>query len=69
MKRFEFRFLDKLDVAVLIGAFVGRDDLSALAEAKTRSSTHTIEVWEGARKVARVKKGNVALACSDRLCG
>ena len=69
MHHFEFRFHDKLDVAILRRAYIGNDDLAALAEAKKLSATHTIEVWEGARKVARVKKGNAALRCSDRLCG
>ena len=31
------------------------------------SATHTIEVWAGIRKVARVKKENVPLTWTDRL--
>jgi hypothetical protein len=69
MKFFEFRFLDKLDLVILRRGYKGRDDLAALAEAQRVSATHTIEVWEGLRKVARVKKGNAALAWTDRICG
>ena len=69
MKYFELRFLDRLNVVVLTRAYRARDDLAALSEAENLSATHTIEVWDGGRKVARVKKGNVALACTDRLAG
>jgi len=69
MKHFELHFLDRLNVVILIRTYRGRDDLAALAEAQRVSATHTIEVWEGLRKVARVKKGNAALAWMDRLCG
>jgi len=69
MKHFEFRFLDKLDVVILMRDYTAGDDLAALSEAEKLSLTHTIEVWEGARKVARVQKGNRALASSDRVCG
>lgn len=69
MRQFELRFLDKLDVPILMRAYIGGDDLAALAEAKRLSATHTIEVWHGDRKVARVRKGNVTLASADRLIG
>ena len=69
MKLFELRFLDKLDVVIVRRAYSGSDDLAALAEAQRQSVTHAIEVWEGLRKVARVKKGNAALSWTDRLCG
>jgi hypothetical protein len=69
MKHFELRFYDRLDVFILRRAFVGADDLSALGEARRLSATHTIEVWQGNRKVARVKKGDIPPACTDRLAG
>lgn len=69
MHHFEIRFHDKLDVAILRRTYIGDDDLAALVEAERLSKTHTIEVWEGIRKVARVKKGNAALASTDRLSG
>ena len=66
---FEFRFHDKLDIVILTRSYIGADDLAALAEAQRLSATHTIEVWDGIRKVARVKKGNLPLSWSDRLAG
>ena len=69
MKSFELRFLDRLDVVIVIRAYSGSNDLDALAEAQRQSATHTIEVWEGLRKVARIKKGTAALPRTDRLCG
>jgi len=69
MKQFELRFLDKLDVVILMRAYTAGDDLAALSEAEKLSLTHTIEVWEGTRKVARVQKGNRALTHNDRVCG
>jgi|KBSSwiStaDraftv2_1062776.scaffolds.fasta_scaffold6637187_1 hypothetical protein len=69
MPNFELRFHDKLNVVVLLRGYSAGDDLAALAEAERLSATHTIEVWEGIRKVARVKKGNAALASTDKLCG
>ena len=69
VSHFELRFLDRLDVPILKRSYSGLDDLAALAEAQRLSVTHTIEVWDGMRKVARVKKGNVPLAWTDRLAG
>jgi hypothetical protein len=46
---------------------VARDDLAALEEAEKSCERHDIEVWEGTRRVARVKLGNAALNASDRM--
>ena len=62
VKQYELRFLDRLDFVVVVRAHAAADDLAALAEAQRQCATHTIEVWDGDRKVARVKKGNIALA-------
>jgi hypothetical protein len=69
MKKFELRFLDKLEVVVLVRTFLASDDLKALVEAQRQCLTHTIEVWEGGRRVARVKKGNIPAIPTDRLAG
>jgi hypothetical protein len=69
MKMFQLRFLDRLDFVILTRAQAAMDDLDALAEAERLSVTHTIEVWDGDRRVARVKKGNVPLSVNDRLGG
>jgi hypothetical protein len=66
VKQFELRFLDRLEVPVVVRAYMARDDLAALNEAQRLCATHTIEVWDGDRRVARVKKGNAALVTEDR---
>jgi hypothetical protein len=66
MRQFEMRFFDRLDVAVCTRVHAANDDLAALLEAERLSASHTIEVWEGNRLVAKVKKGNVPLSESDR---
>jgi hypothetical protein len=42
-----------------------RDDLDALAAAKSQSGAQALEVWEGGRFVARVKKNDGALNAED----
>ena len=42
-----------------------RDDLDALAAAKKESPQQVVEVWEGNRFVARVKKEDAALTAED----
>jgi|HubBroStandDraft_5_1064220.scaffolds.fasta_scaffold854319_2 hypothetical protein len=66
MKQFELRYLDKLDFVILRRVQEAADDLAALAEAEQHSATHTIEIWDGARKVARVNKGNRPFTADDR---
>jgi hypothetical protein len=66
MRQFELRFLDRLEVPVVVRAYAAQDDLDALKEAERLCETHTIEVWQGDRRVARVNKHNVALATEDR---
>jgi hypothetical protein len=41
------------------------DDLAALAEAEYHSAGHPVEVWQGARLVARVKADNLPLDAAD----
>ncbi len=66
MKQFELRFLDQLEVPVIVRACTAQDDLEALNEAERLCKNHDIEVWHGDRRVARVKKGNAARVPEDR---
>ena len=69
MHIYELRFHDKLNVPIFKRTYIARDDLAALAEAERHSKTHSIEIWDGDRRVARVKKGNSPLTAIDRLAG
>jgi hypothetical protein len=69
MKLFQLHYLSRTNAVVLNHAHPARDDPDALAEAQRRSSTHTIEVWEGDRKVARIKRGNLPPRASGRRGG
>ena len=69
MKLFQLHYLNRSNVVVLNRAHAAKNDLDALAEAERRSFNHTIEVWEGDRKVARIKKGNMPLTANDRWGG
>ena len=66
MNQHEFHLLDKLEVPAIDRAYLAHDDLAALKEAERLCKTHTIEVWQGDRRVAQVKKGNAALVSEDR---
>jgi hypothetical protein len=60
MKLFQLHYLNSSDAVVLNRALAAPHDLDAIREAERRSYTHTIEVWDGDRKVARVRKSSVA---------
>lgn len=45
---------------------VARDDLAALLEAEKDCERFAVEVWQGGRRVARIKIGNAPLGCKDR---
>jgi hypothetical protein len=40
MQQFELRFLDKLEVVVVVRAYMARDDLDALKEAERLCDAH-----------------------------
>lgn len=46
-------------------ALIARDDLDALEKAEKLCEIYAVEIWQGVRRVAQVKKGNVALNASD----
>ena len=59
--------LDEKDHIVSARNFLALDDLTALAEAEGACAKNAVELWQGARRVARVKLGNAPLASSDRI--
>jgi hypothetical protein len=66
MQLYHIHFFDRRNVRFLVRDWSGADDLAALAEAQSLSATHTIEVWQGERRVAHVKRGNKGLRATDR---
>ena len=63
---YRFAFLDSAGAAVLNEAYSFADDVSALESAIDRSASHAIEIWDGGRRVAAVKKGHAPLNEFDR---
>ena len=59
VKLFQLHYLDRDGAVILKRSHAARHDRDALTEAERVSRTHTVEVWEGGRKVARIKKGQV----------
>jgi hypothetical protein len=66
MNQYKFYFLDDRGHIFRAQDHVLGDDLDALEAAKTLAINHIIEIWQGARQVARVKVGDEALNASDR---
>lgn len=66
MNQYKFYFLDENGHIFSAQDHLLRDDLDALAAAQKLNGDHVIEVWQGARQVARVKVGDAALNASDR---
>lgn len=69
MNRYDIRFLNASDVVVLIQTYIGPDDCTAQNAAQRLSATHTIEVWEGERKVARIERKNISVFRNDQTAG
>ena len=66
MADYEFRFLDRLKVPVIVQIHPHPDDASALAQGVELSRTHAIEVWKDGILVARVKKAEAPLVRSRK---
>jgi len=65
MSRYSFHLLD-LEGAIALSQNVACvDDLDALAQGVRHSDHWAIEIWDGARLVARVKLGNAPLDSRD----
>ena len=68
MRDFALHFLDIDGAIVKACNITARDDLQALEEAERESAVNTVEVWQGSRRVARVKRGNAPLLATDPTC-
>ena len=66
MKQYKFYFLDDRGHVWRAQDHLLRDDLDALALAKNICTDHGVEIWEGTREVARVKRNDEPLGSSDR---
>ena len=65
---YKFYRLDVLEHIVSSREVAAPDDLAALQEAEKDCEDYAVEVWQGARRVARVKRGNAPLNAEDRMC-
>ena len=67
----QYRF-DLLDLAGEIAQsqfYACADDLDALDKAETLSVRNAVDVWDGARRVLHIKRGNQMATPSDGLPG
>jgi hypothetical protein len=62
---YSFRSFDLQGAVARSQNLACRDDLEALAQGVLRSDKWSIEVWQGARMVARIKRGNTPLNAGD----
>jgi len=68
MKQYRVYSLDKAGHIAQAQNVECRDDLDALEWAQAAAGRDGLEVWDGARLVARVKPHNSPLETGDRLC-
>ena len=64
---YRFYCLDSLERIVSTKDVAARDDLAALLEAEKDCEEFAVEIWQGVRRVARVKLGNAPLEAQDRM--
>lgn len=65
---YKFYRLDVSERIVSSKDVAAPDDLAALKEAENDCEEYAVEVWQGARRVARVKLDNAPLNAEDRTC-
>lgn len=65
MSFYLFHSYDLHGIVSLSQGIACKDDLDALAEGVRRSDGHAIEIFQGARLVARVKPDNAPLDAAD----
>ena len=56
MVQFELRFFDRQKVLVLSRYLYAQNDAGAMAEARSASLTHSLELWQDTRLVGRIEK-------------
>ena len=66
MNQYKFYFVDDHGHIFKAEDHLLRDDLAALSAAKNLSSPHVIEIWQGARSIARVEQSEQVLDASNR---
>ena len=65
MNQYIIRSLDRQGCVALAQSVLARDDLDALAQGERRAGLNEVEIWQGARLVARIKLGNAPLDAQD----
>lgn len=65
--KYRLHSLDDAQQIVSSKDLVAQDDLAALDEAEKVCQAYAMEIWQGARCVARVKKDNAPLDATDRM--
>ncbi len=65
MLRYEFYFLTNENHIVNGLLYKGEDDLCAVREAQAHANGQVIDIWQGCRRVAMVKKGYAPLVFND----
>ena len=68
MRSYKFTFRSDGDVAYSTDHQF-KDDLDALDAARLLSEYFSIEIWDGTKLIANVKKGNAPLNVQDRVSG
>ena len=69
MGQYRFDLIDPAGEIAQSEFLVCADDLDALDKAEALSADSAVEVWDGARRVLHVKRGNLMATPSDGLPG
>lgn len=75
LQQYKITFLDRLNVGITVRDFDGPDDTAALAHAESLYATHTIEVTQAERVLAKSREHGGMILLSERslvqsrLCG
>ena len=69
MGRYRFDLIDPAGEIAQSQFHACADDLDALDKAESLSDRNAVDVWDGARRVLHVKRGNLMATPSDGLPG